>query len=704
MQNFFKYVNFSRFKNCIDVRKLKNNKLLGIRNKIVICFMIPIFFVMLVGFIAYQRAAEGMCEKYQESTLQVIQMATEYIDMSDTYIEAEGIKYAFDTEMQNYFLGMLNSNPVAKMNMSNNMKTNILSSQTTNPFISNIHIVTTEDIEMLSTAGGDYKGIYTLYMDNMSEDGRTLSKWVDNHAVLDEYLELEATQYTTSYQVMSQSKNAVIIVDISTEAVRSFLDSLELGEESIVGLVTENGKEVIVENRAEDRNSVLTEGAEVFFGQSYYDEIAETASLSGAQNIQFMGEEYLFFYSRSEKDFTTVCALVPRRVVIGQAESIKQVTVFLVAVACVIALGIGIWISMGIQNNMKRISRKLGEVAKGNLTVAVKARGRDEFQDLAMVANNMIQNNKKLVSKAGEATNQLMESALEVEEVSGIISEYSMNITQAIDKINEGMSRQSRHAHKCVDRTDILSKEMREVGGVIENVELLVDETEKLIADGVELVQNLGSCAKETTQITAEVGKSIDILRRELVSINEFVNTITDISEQTNLLSLNATIEAARAGESGRGFSVVAEQIRKLADDSAKAACEIANNVAYISEQTVNSVENAKQAEIMVGVQTQSVESVIKVFREMSCRMTDLVNGLKNIVESTEKADEETTNTQDAVKNISEIIGETADNTEIVNDIAQMLLQSVEKLNSTAEVLGNNMQSLVAEISVFKIE
>ena len=192
-------------------------------------------------------------------------------------------------------------------------------------------------------------------------------------------------------------------------------------------------------------------------------------------------------------------------------------------------------------------------------------------------------------------------------------------------------------------------------------------------------------------------------MRKESQIINTFVETITDISEQTNLLSLNASIEAARAGEAGRGFAVVAEEIRKLADDSAKAAGEIRNNVEHIGAQTMNSVESAGQAQSMVALQTEAVEEVVDVFRQMQNRMAQLVEGLKEIVISTERADHERSDTLAAVRNISEIIEETATSTETVSEVAGKLLQNVEKLNKTAGALGENMEGLKAEISVFKI-
>lgn len=679
--------------------------LFSIRNKIFICFIVPIFFMIVVGIFAYKKAAQGLSDKYKESTLQTIRMATQYLDMSDTYIEAEGTKYAFNSEYNRYFMGLFENDPLGKMNVMTNIRSDILSSQTANTFISQIHIITKEELTMFSTRNSSLKGIFSDYLAEMSTDGRTLQKWVDLHPFLDKYLSLRQEDYIISFQMTGQSNNCIVVIDMKASAIQNFLSELNLGKGSIVGLVTENGRELICENFEEEGTSRIISGEPVFYGQNFYTMISgEGQEKSGVTDVVYNGEECLFFYSRSGKDYTTVCGLVPLQTVTSQAEEIRMLTIKMVLLACVIAVTIGVVISIGIQKNMRHMSYRMGEVAKGNLTVQVEAQGRDEFRELAASATNMIKNNKKLVQKVNYATGQLEVSAGEVRDVSEEISGYSMNITQAIDGINEGMSKQSEHAQECVERTNLLSEEMQEVSKVVEEVEQLVKETEEMISRGIGIVQNLGERAQETTKITRRVGESIEILRKESETINQFVGMITDISEETNLLSLNASIEAARAGDAGRGFAVVAEEIRKLADDSSKAAQEISSNVVQIRTQTINSVESAKQAESMVALQTQAVEEVVGVFQDMGIRMNQLVDGLKGIVDSTQKADQEQSDTLAAVQNISDIIGETANSAEVVQDVVGKLLEKVENLNQTAGVLGENMEELKTEISVFKTE
>lgn len=685
----------------------KSSKLLSIRNKIVVCFLVPIVFMVIIGVSAYQKSAEGLSEKFTDSTLQTMRMATENLNMSCDFIRSEGLKYAYDDDLRKYFLGMFEENPVDKLNFLTSTKSNLLSVQTSNPFISHMHIIPKKGVNLLSTKlSSGVDGFLDEYKEDVAsgEGRRSIPQWIDSHPVLDEKVTETEKDYIMAFEMMSQSNNACVVIDIKPSAITDFMEEIDIGDGSIIGFVTPGGRELVVENVEEGKESVLPEEGNVFSGQEYYTAVmGEAVADAGTAEIDFQGEKYLFIYSHSADIGFTTCALVPMRVVTSQATEIRNMTIGLVILACVIVVIVGIFITAGIENNMRRISRKFGDVAKGDLTVTVSAKGHDEFQDLAGSATNMITNTKKLVNQVSNATGELEVSAQNVGQASELIHEYSQDITRAIGEINEGMEEQSRHAQECVEKTDILSNEIQEVSHVVERVEKLVGETEGMINKGMEIVQVLGDRAGETTQMTVKVSESIESLRKESEIINSFVATITEITEQTNLLSLNASIEAARAGEAGRGFAVVAEEIRKLADDSAKAAGEIRNNVANITAQTQNSVESASQAKAMVELQTKAVEEVIAVFREMQERMGQLIEGLKDIVVSTEKADGERSAAVAAVKNISDIIEETAGSAETVNDVANKLLNHVEKLSTTASVLDENMEGLKNEISVFKI-
>ena len=634
-------------------------------------------------------------------------MTTEYLDMTCDFIRSEGLKYAYDDDLRKYFLGMFEDNPVDKLNFLTSTKSNLLSVQTSNPFISHMHIIPKEGVGLLSTKlSSGVDGFLDEYKESVASGSgrRSIPQWIDSHPVLDDKVKETQQDYIMSFQMMSQSNNACVVIDMKPQAITNFLKEIDIGDDSIIGFITPGGRELVVEQLEDGEESTLAEDEKVFVDQEFYNGVMDQAVAdSGTAEVDFRGEKYLFIYSRSAEVGFTTCALVPMRVVTSQAMEIRNMTIGLVILACVIVVIVGIFITVGIENNMKRISRKFGDVAQGDLTVTVSAKGHDEFQDLAGSATNMIANTKKLVNQVSNATGELEVSAQNVGQASELIHEYSQDITRAIGEINEGMEEQSRHAQECVEKTDILSNEIQEVSHVVERVEKLVDETEGMINKGMEIVQVLGERAGETTQMTVKVSESIESLRKESEIINSFVGTITEITEQTNLLSLNASIEAARAGEAGRGFAVVAEEIRKLADDSNKAAGEIKNNVAVISAQTASSVQSAKEAESMVATQEQAVSQVIEVFEEMNNQIKTLFTNLKEIAENAESVDKDRNDTLDAVENISAIIEETASGSALVREMANELLSSVDKLSQTAQNLNEDMDGLKAEIAVFKI-
>lgn len=690
-----------------EAKTPKSRPLFSLRSKIFVCFLIPVIFMVIIGRISYKYAAEGMSESFRESSQQTVNMAVEYLDTSASYVQSEGVRYAFDSNVDLFFLGMPGQSPIAAANSMNDIRIALMASQTSNSFLANVHIIPNDQLQIITTAVTEkHQGIFNEYNEAMraiSGDGNVVPKWIDEHPLLDEELGISSDDYFISYQQISSQRLGYIVLDVSKAALESILEEIDFGEGSVIGFVTNNGKELYVRGGADGETRNFEEGT-LFTQESFYNESLASGEDNGVMEVTYQGEDYLYIYNKSAVCDMTLCSLIPQSVVTGQAERIKSITYTLVAIAVVVAVLIGMFITFGIQRNMTAISQKLNQVAEGNLAIQVTAQGRDEFQSLAATATNMIRNNKKLVVKLAGTVQELESSAQDVNGASVDINNYSGDITRVIDEISEGMSKQADHAQECVLKTNVLSEKIQDIIKVVERVEAQVDKTEEMIRQGTDMVNVLAKRAEETSDITARVGSSIEVLRKESETINGFVETISSISQQTNLLSLNASIEAARAGEAGRGFSVVAEEIRKLADDSNSAAEEIRNKVSNISVQTIDSVNSAKEAGSMVASQAEAVEQVIQVFQGMSQQMQELVVGLKEIANTTEAADRERNDTMDAVENISAIIEQTSSGSAHVHDIAMELLSSVEKLNQTAHVLDENMNGLKTEISAFKLE
>ena len=341
---------------------------------------------------------------------------------------------------------------------------------------------------------------------------------------------------------------------------------------------------------------------------------------------------------------------------------------------------------------------------KGDLTKRITVQSDDEISALGMGINTFIErlqgilgmvsgSSKNMDKIAGEVSERVHRSNNSVSDLSSLTEELAATMTQIgsdTARINDNAASVNQDVIVIADRSSEINNYSVEMKEHAENMEKMAQTNMDVTKEKVEL-------------ILSELNKAIED-SKSIDKINDLTGDILNIAQQTNLLALNASIEAARAGEVGRGFAVVAEEIRKLADHSAEAAGEIQNNVTHITDQTVNSVENAKQARDMVALQTEAVQEVVGVFDDMNQCMQKLFDALKEIVSSTEQADKEREDTLAAVKNISDIIAETAEGTKLVQSVAAKLQENVDTMNQTAQSLGDNMNDLKSEISVFKTE
>ncbi|MDE7283028.1 MAG: hypothetical protein K2N85_05525, partial [Lachnospiraceae bacterium] len=287
--------------------------LFSLRNKIYICFLIPIVFMIAVGLISYRSAQEGLSEKFKESSIQTSNMAIQYLDTSCTYIQSEGMRYAFDNGIDNYTLGMPGKSLVEKTTYFSDTKLLLLASQTANPFVSNIHIIPKAGNWIISSATAEYfDGIYDDYYSEMlslSSDGRNIPRWVDSHPFLSEHMGISEDDYFIAYQIQTNKKFGYVVVDVETDALVDILENMDFGKGSIVGFVTDSGKEVIVEGSSDEQASLRTNGEGIFSQQDFYAQSIASEEMSGVMDVKYQGKSYLYVYTKSDVCNVTLCSL-----------------------------------------------------------------------------------------------------------------------------------------------------------------------------------------------------------------------------------------------------------------------------------------------------------------------------------------------------------------------------------------------------------
>ena len=162
LRNREKVINMKKGKKQAKRRNANVTMAFGIREKIVLCFLVPVLFMIVLGIISYRKAADGMSSSYRDSTQQTIEMALQNIDTSNSFISAEALKYVVDSDLGKYFVGIYDNDPTSKRALIDQVKTRILASQVGNSYISNIYIIPSGDLQMISTKSKAQKGIYQI--------------------------------------------------------------------------------------------------------------------------------------------------------------------------------------------------------------------------------------------------------------------------------------------------------------------------------------------------------------------------------------------------------------------------------------------------------------------------------------------------------------------------------------------------------------
>jgi methyl-accepting chemotaxis protein len=248
-----------------------------------------------------------------------------------------------------------------------------------------------------------------------------------------------------------------------------------------------------------------------------------------------------------------------------------------------------------------------------------------------------------------------------------------------------------------------LSQRIALVSNNTKGIAEIADKTIHNTKDGAVVTEHLNQQTKTTIKITTDIINKIEKLAEKTSSINSIVNVNNEIADQTNLLSLNASIEAARAGSYGKGFSVVANEIRNLAEQSQKSVNDIKQIISSIQDDTKNVVQITLEAEKALKLQDGVVKNTTESFHNISDSVEDLMTYLNHIADNVGNMEDARIGTMEAIENISAVMEEIAASTNTVNQSSNLQLSSVKTLNKSATNLNENAKHLVDAVSKFQI-
>lgn len=389
------------------------------------------------------------------------------------------------------------------------------------------------------------------------------------------------------------------------------------------------------------------------------------------------------------------------------ASSKYNQTRIILIVSIVIVVAFSIFMALGLSSSiMKSIQYLMNvskELAAGNLTVEAKAETNDEFGELTKVYAETIETLRKLIERiqqnakdastfAAQLNENASQSALATQQVAVSIGNVAENANKQGDAVASSAKNIRAFAKVLQSFEDKASSSV----GAAKSVEEIAGEGKSAIEGAVDQM----SAIAESTAASAEVIKQ---LADRSTQIGEISSTIAGIADQTNLLALNAAIEAARAGEAGKGFAVVADEVRKLAEGSNVAAQKIAELISKAQEDTEKAVKEMEKGTSDVESGKNVVAEAGKSFESIAAAVSGLTNHAEDILAEAQKASQRIDKLVASMDELDQSSKDVSAETESVSAATEEQSASIDEVANASKKLSELAEELQSSASQFKI-
>ncbi|MBB4072419.1 methyl-accepting chemotaxis protein [Anoxybacillus voinovskiensis] len=388
----------------------------------------------------------------------------------------------------------------------------------------------------------------------------------------------------------------------------------------------------------------------------------------------------------------------------SQARVIQMLLVVVSGVAIIVAFVVALYNSLTISKPVVALSEMAKRVTSGDLTEnEITIKNRDEIGVLAKAFQQMLTHLRTIIEQVSLGAGQVAASSEQLTASAEQTNEAAEHIAMTMQQIAFGMEQQVRNVEEQEKTVEEMSSDVQLATERTQSVAYITDHALKQVMKGNETVQTAVTKMNKVNETIINLGEIVRTLGERSKQIGNILEIITGIAEQTNLLALNAAIEAARAGEHGRGFAVVADEVRKLAEQSAQSAQQIGALITSTQQETNDAVQSMEIAIKEAEGGITAIHTVGDTFIEIKRVIHDIAEQIGEVSAAVKKVSDGTKKFAQALQTIHEIAKSTSTGTQEVSATTEEQLASMQEIAASAAILSSMAGALQQLIQQFKV-